>query len=70
MEKTILIAGKDLPDSLDLADGILKRDEKSIKALMEALVVIGILMSFAGLIQVPIGAGIRDGNVSCKTMFA
>ena len=23
MEKTILIAGKDLPDSLDLADGIL-----------------------------------------------
>lgn len=34
--------------TLDLADGILKRDEKSIKALMEALVVIGILMSFAG----------------------
>ena len=31
-----------------LADGILKREEKSIKALMEALVVIGILMSFAG----------------------
>jgi len=34
--------------TLDLADGILKRDEKSIKVLMEALVVIGILMSFAG----------------------
>ena len=34
--------------TLDLADGILKREEKSIKALMEALVVIGILMSFAG----------------------
>ena len=34
--------------TLDLAVGILKREEKSIKALMEALVVIGILMSFAG----------------------
>ncbi len=34
--------------TLDLADGILKREEKSIAALMEALVVIGILMSFAG----------------------
>lgn len=34
--------------TLDLADGILKRDEKSINALMEALVIIGILMSFAG----------------------
>ncbi len=33
---------------LNLVDGILKRDENSIKALMEALVVIGILMSFAG----------------------
>ena len=31
-----------------LADGILKRDEESVKALMEALIVIGILMSFAG----------------------
>lgn len=30
-----------------LADGILKRDEESIGALMESLVVIGILMSFA-----------------------
>ncbi len=34
--------------TLALAQGILKRDEESIKALMEALVVIGILMSFAG----------------------
>ncbi|MBR7133692.1 MAG: sn-glycerol-1-phosphate dehydrogenase [Clostridia bacterium] len=34
--------------TLSLADGILKRDEQSIKTLMEALVVIGILMSFAG----------------------
>lgn len=34
--------------NLKLADGILKRDENSIKALMEALVVIGIMMSFAG----------------------
>ena len=34
--------------TLNLADGILKRDANSIQALMEALVVIGILMSFAG----------------------
>lgn len=34
--------------TLHLADGILKRSEESVKALMEALVVIGILMSFAG----------------------
>lgn len=34
--------------TLDLAEGILKRDEESIKTLMEALVIIGILMSFAG----------------------
>lgn len=34
--------------TIDLADGILNRDEKSIGTLMEALVVIGILMSFAG----------------------
>ncbi len=34
--------------TLALADGILKRDEDSIRTLMEALVVIGILMSFAG----------------------
>ena len=34
--------------TLNLADGILKRSEESVKALMEALVIIGILMSFAG----------------------
>ncbi len=33
--------------TIDLANGILKRSEKSVEALMEALVVIGILMSFA-----------------------
>ena len=34
--------------TLDLAEGILRREEKSIKALMEALVVVGVMMSFAG----------------------
>lgn len=34
--------------TLKLADGILKRNEESVKTLMEALVIIGILMSFAG----------------------
>ena len=34
--------------TLSLADGILRRDEKSVAALMEALVVVGILMRFAG----------------------
>ena len=34
--------------TLDLSAGILQRREESIKALMEALVIIGILMSFAG----------------------
>ena len=34
--------------TLNLADGLLKRNPQSVKALMEALVVIGILMSFAG----------------------
>jgi len=34
--------------TLALADGILKRDEESVRTLMEALVVIGVLMSFAG----------------------
>lgn len=33
--------------TIALADGILRRDQKSIGTLMEALVVIGILMSFA-----------------------
>lgn len=34
--------------TLSLADGLKDRNEESIKSLMEALVVIGILMSFAG----------------------
>lgn len=34
--------------TVDLADGLLKRDSNSVKALTESLVVIGILMSFAG----------------------
>ncbi len=34
--------------TLKLADGLLSRNEESVKAVMEALVVIGILMSFAG----------------------
>ncbi len=34
--------------TLKLASGILERNEESIKTLMEALVIIGILMSFAG----------------------
>ncbi len=33
--------------TLDSADGILKRDEKSVEALMKSLVIIGIMMSFA-----------------------
>ena len=34
--------------TLSLAKGLLERDEESIAALMEALVVVGIMMSFAG----------------------
>lgn len=34
--------------TLSLAGGILAREEESVKALMEALIIIGILMSFAG----------------------
>ncbi len=37
-----------IDNTLTLASGILKRREESIKALMEALVVIGILLSFVG----------------------
>ncbi len=33
---------------ISLSDGILKRDGKSVAALMEALVVVGIMMSYAG----------------------
>ncbi len=39
---------KQIETTLSLADGIKQRDEESIKALMEALVIVGILMSFAG----------------------
>lgn len=34
--------------TLSIAKGLLKRDEESIKTLMEALVIVGIMMSFAG----------------------
>ena len=34
--------------TLELADGLRSRNEESVRALMEALVVIGIMMSFAG----------------------
>ena len=34
--------------TLELADGIAQRDEQSIQILMEALVIVGIAMSFAG----------------------
>ena len=34
--------------TIHLADGVLKRDEESVKTLMESLVVIGVMMSFAG----------------------
>lgn len=37
-----------IENTLKLAEGILKRKEESIKALTEALVIIGILLSFAG----------------------
>jgi len=39
---------KMLQDTLQLADGLQKRDEESIRVLMEALVVVGIAMSFVG----------------------
>lgn len=34
--------------TLKLADGLVKREEESVKVLMEALVIVGIAMSFAG----------------------
>lgn len=39
---------KMIENTLKTAEGLLKRDEESIKTLMEALVVVGIMMSFAG----------------------
>ncbi len=37
-----------LQNTIKLADGLLRRDETAIAALMEALVVVGILLSFVG----------------------
>ena len=37
-----------IENTLEVAEGLLKRDENSIKILSEALVVVGIMMSFAG----------------------
>ena len=34
--------------TLSLADGLVKRDEESVRVLMEALVIVGIAMSYAG----------------------
>ena len=39
---------KMIEKTLSLADGIIKRDEESIGVLTEALITVGILMSFAG----------------------
>lgn len=39
---------KMVEDTLKVAKGLLQRDEESIKILMESLVVVGIMMSFAG----------------------
>lgn len=39
---------KQIENTLKTASGLLKRDEESVKALMEALTVVGIMMSFAG----------------------
>ena len=37
-----------IKNTLNTAKGLLQRDEESIKALMEALTIVGIMMSFAG----------------------
>ncbi|MBQ4119225.1 MAG: sn-glycerol-1-phosphate dehydrogenase [Clostridia bacterium] len=42
------LTNEQIDKTLRLATGILERNEESIKTLMEALVIIGILMSFAG----------------------
>ena len=39
---------KMIENTLNTAKGLLERDENSVKALMEALTVVGIMMSFAG----------------------
>ena len=42
------ITYKMIEKTLAGAEGLLKRDEESVKAIMEALVIVGIMMSFAG----------------------
>ena len=42
------LTNEQIDRTLRLAKGILERREESIRTLMEALVIIGILMSFAG----------------------
>ena len=42
------LTNEQIEKTLKLADGILERNEESVKALMDALVIIGIMMSFAG----------------------
>ncbi len=42
------ITYKMIENTLETAEGLLKRQENSVKALMEALVIVGIMMSFAG----------------------
>ena len=39
---------KMIENTLETAEGLLKREEASVKAIMEALVIVGIMMSFAG----------------------
>ena len=39
---------KMIENTLKTADGLIKREEESVKAIMEALVIVGIMMSFAG----------------------
>ena len=42
------ITYEQIENTIDVAKGIIERDEESIRKLMEALVVIGVMMSFAG----------------------
>lgn len=39
---------KMIENTLETAEGLLKRQENSVKALMEALIIVGVLISFAG----------------------
>lgn len=47
-EQIYELACEQIDRTIGLAEGILKRDRESIKALTEALIIIGILISFAG----------------------